>query len=100
MSSIVQESGARPAGAKEFPLTNLHPPPVQERRDHAGRERLARRVVSEYTQMPGLRLTVAQARRLFGLEQPACERLLQRLVDAGFLARTRAGHFVRRDVTA
>jgi len=79
-------------------VTNPHPPPVLERRDTAGRERLTRRVVSEYTQMPGLRLTVAQARRLFGVGQPACERLLERLVDAGFLARTRGGLYVRRDV--
>lgn len=80
-------------------MTTLHPPPVQERRDPAGRERLTRRVVSEYTQMPGLRLTLAQARRLFGVEQPVCERLLEMLVDAGFLARTRGGLYVRRDVT-
>ena len=35
-------------------------------------EVIARRVREEFREMPGLRLTPAQATRLWGLEQPTC----------------------------
>jgi hypothetical protein len=47
--------------------------------------------------MPGLRLTPEQARRLWRLDETACEAVLGALVDARFLARTRDGAFVRDD---
>ena len=47
--------------------------------------------------MPGLRLTTAQAQRLWGLDRAACDTLLGALVDAKFLFRTRDGAFVRSD---
>ena len=56
-----------------------------------------RRVQGEYTEMPGLRLTAAQAQRLWGLDRAACDALLGALVDAKFLFRTRDGAFVRSD---
>lgn len=56
-----------------------------------------RRVQGEYIEMPGLRLTPAQAQRLWGLERAACDTLLDALVDAKFLCRTRDGAFVRLD---
>ncbi len=60
-----------------------------------------RRVRGEYIEMPGLRLTTAQAQRLWGLDRAACDALLGALVDAKFLFRTRDGAFVRSDrVTA
>lgn len=58
-----------------------------------------RRVQGEYIEMPGLRLTPAQAQRLWGLDRAACDALLDALVDAKFLFRTRDGAFVRSDVT-
>jgi len=45
--------------------------------------------------MPGLRLTEAQARRLWGLDAASCRVLLGALVDAQFLFRTRDGAFMR-----
>jgi len=45
--------------------------------------------------MPGLRLTAAQAQRLWGLEREFCNKLLTSLVDAKFLEQTRDGAFVR-----
>jgi hypothetical protein len=57
-----------------------------------------RRVQGEYIEMPGLRLTTAQAQRLWGLDRGACDALLGALVDAKFLFRTRDGAFVRSDV--
>ncbi len=44
--------------------------------------------------MPGLCLTAAQARRLWGLEGDVCVALLESLVDARFLVQTRNGVFV------
>jgi hypothetical protein len=54
-----------------------------------------RRVQGEYLEMPGLRLTEPQARRLWGLDAASCEALLGALVDAKFLFRTRDGAFMR-----
>ena len=56
-----------------------------------------RRVQGEYREMPGLRLTTAQAQRLWGLDRAACDALLGALVDAKFLLRTRDGAFMRSD---
>lgn len=56
-----------------------------------------RRVQGEYIEMPGLRLTSAQAQRLWGLDRTACDALLGALVDAKFLFRTRDGAFVRSE---
>ena len=55
------------------------------------------RMQGECMEMPGLRLTAAQARRLWGLESDVCTALLGSLVDARFLVQTRDGRFVRSD---
>jgi hypothetical protein len=52
------------------------------------------RARAEYLEMPGLRLTSAQAQRLWGLDRRTCEELLSALTRAQFLARTRDGAFV------
>ena len=57
-------------------------------------ETMLRRIRGEYLEMPGLRLTPAQAQRLWTLDRPTCESVLNALVDARFLARTRDGAFV------
>jgi len=53
------------------------------------------RVQGEFLEMPGLRLTEAQARRLWGMETELCAALLGELVAANFLFRTRDGAFMR-----
>jgi len=58
-------------------------------------EETLRRVQGEFLEMPGLRLTEAQARRLWGLDQASCAALLSALVEANFLFRTRDGAFMR-----
>ena len=63
-------------------------------------DEVLRRVQGEYLEMPGLRLTRAQAQRLWGLEQSMCDALLGALVDAKFLSRTPDGAFVRADESA
>ena len=55
---------------------------------------VAQRIRGEFREMPGLKLNVGQAQRLFGLGTTECEALLRTLVDARFLARTRDGSFV------
>ena len=55
------------------------------------------RVRGEYLEMPGLRLTLAQAQRLWGLDTCACESALHELIDAKFLRRAPDGTFVRFD---
>ena len=60
-------------------------------------DEVLRRVQGEFLEMPGLRLTEPQARRLWGLDAASCDALLGALVDAKFLAKTRDGAFIRRD---
>ena len=54
------------------------------------------RIRAEFTEMPGLRLTLPQASRLFDLEQSRCERVLGGLVREGDLA-CDGSSFHRRD---
>jgi len=63
-------------------------------------DELVVRVRGEYREMPGLSLTVPQARRLWGLEDSICQSLFECLVHTNFLRRTRHGRFVRRDVSS
>jgi hypothetical protein len=58
-------------------------------------DEVLRRVQCEFLEMPGLRLTEPQARRLWGLDAASCDELLGALVDAKFLFRTRDGAFMR-----
>jgi hypothetical protein len=44
------------------------------------------RVRAEFGEMPGLKLTLPQAARLFNMEQSRCERVLGALVDGGALS--------------
>jgi hypothetical protein len=55
---------------------------------------LLSRIRSEYAEMPGLRLTLLQARRLWGLDVLTCSAALAALESAGYLTRTRDGAYV------
>jgi hypothetical protein len=46
---------------------------------------LCSRVQAEFVEMPGLRLTLAQAVRLFSIEPVQCQRVLGTLVHGGLL---------------
>ena len=59
-------------------------------------EETLQRVQGEFREMPGLRLTPAQASRLWGLDSVSSQALLDALVDARFLFRTHDGAFMRR----
>ena len=60
-------------------------------------ETVVRRVRGEFREMPGLRLTPAQAMRLWGLERETCARVIEGLVDAAFLRWTRGGTIALAD---
>lgn len=60
-------------------------------------EGLVDRARREFDEMPGLRLTAEQARRLWDLDERRCAAVLGRLVAARFLVKTRDGRFVRGD---
>lgn len=53
------------------------------------------RIRAEFTEMPGLRLTVAQVRRLWALDGPVCDRALAALEREGFLCCDDRGLFMR-----
>lgn len=79
------------------------PPPVArdcrrlgERRAPGTREDLLVRVTAEYREMPGLTLTLPQARRLFGLRDDICRRVLRTLLEREVLHLTVEGFYAKR----
>ena len=60
-------------------------------------DRALSRAREQFTDMPGLRLTVAQASRLWSLDRAACETLLTLLVAERFLTRVADSGFARAD---
>jgi len=56
-----------------------------------------RRIRAEFLEMPGLRLTVAQAVKLWGLEEAVCRTVVDALVGASFLRWTSGGLITRAD---
>lgn len=59
-------------------------------------QHLLQQVTHEYEEQPGLRLTPAQAQRLWSLDGPTCGAVLTTLLDTGILQRTPDGRFMRR----
>ena len=74
--------------------TNQEPRNITIVKTCAG-DALVRRVCGEYREMPGMRLTVDQAMRLWMLDRPTCADVLNSLVEAHFLERDRSGRFAR-----
>jgi hypothetical protein len=56
---------------------------------------ISERVRGEFREMPGLTLTVAQARRLWSLDSSTCSEVLTELVETGFLCRKADGAYGR-----
>jgi hypothetical protein len=65
-------------------------------RDDPARDKLLARVRGEFKEMPGLRLNVRQAHRLWGLDLFTCEDILAALVDEGVLTCTHNSTYVVR----
>ena len=58
---------------------------------------IARLIDAEFDEMPGMRLTRAQVRRLWNLSERECEQVLNHLCEAGFLIRDAGGRYFRRE---
>lgn len=58
------------------------------------------RIRGEYLEMPGLKLTLPQAQRLWGLDRAVCEKALESLEESHFLRRTMGGAFIREEHAA
>lgn len=56
---------------------------------------MLRRVRTEFLEMPGLRLTFAQAMRLWSLSEDECQRVIETLIGTCFLQKTSTGEVVR-----
>jgi hypothetical protein len=65
----------------------------------SSRERsdLAERLVGQFLELPGLRLTTEQAARLLGVDRLMSEGVVGALLDAAFLRRMPDGSVVRAD---
>ena len=61
---------------------------------------LTARIRGEYREMLDLRLTVAEACRLWQIDVSTCQAVLQALVADGFLARTPDGAFIAMPTTS
>lgn len=55
---------------------------------------LTNRIRGEFTEMPGLKLTMAQACRLWHTDEGAVSEALDALVAEGFVTRTASGAFM------
>src|ERR1041384_8463551 len=59
-------------------------------------EDLVMRIEGEFLETPGLKLTIPEAQRRFAIDEITCEALLDALVDASVLCRTRGRVYGRR----
>ena len=78
----------------EMPSTNAMPAKQQPARRTSPPDSLLARARGEYLEMLGLRMTLAQACRLWQLDAATCEALLDHLVREGFLHKTDSGFYV------
>ena len=58
---------------------------------------LVGRIRAEFLEMPGLRLTVTQASRLWGLDEGSCRQVIDVLIGSSFLRWTAGGAITRVD---
>jgi hypothetical protein len=56
---------------------------------------LITRIRGEFLEMPGLKLSREQARRLWALDAQRCDQVLDALVDLQFLVRRADGQYIR-----
>ena len=69
---------------------------VSRNRVRPDAEVTAHLIDAEFREMPGMRLTLAQIRRLWNLSQPECEAALEQLRRAGDIVVDETGRYARR----
>jgi DNA-binding Lrp family transcriptional regulator len=72
-------------------------PAGPERRDLVRRDAVMRRIEAEFNDMPGLVLSLKQASRFLGVDEPACARILATLTEAGVLRCSANEYYSRRE---
>lgn len=77
---VIQLTDSVPSAAQNDDMMSSHGDVVLS-------EQTLRRICSEFIEMPGLRLTLRQAQRLWGLDEATCASSLAFLVEAKFLTR-------------
>lgn len=99
LASVSERRGDRVIRRKKFSRKEMVTDTVERQPIHRDETlsvaELLARVRSEYLEMPGLKLTEAQARRLWTLDSTTCRVVLATLVERGFLKRSAKGHYVR-----
>jgi hypothetical protein len=78
-----------------MPIHRLERPSTTQTRSTSGIPAILRRIQREYQEMPGLRLTQAQAQRLWDLDRTTSSTVLAILTERGFLKRMPAGTYIR-----
>src|SRR6185295_11755977 len=68
-------------------------PAMEERLDWT--DQILRRIRAEFLEMPGMRLTLSQAKRLWGLDEQTCAPALELLITDRFLSRRPDGTYTR-----
>lgn len=58
--------------------------------------KIATLIHAEFREMPGMRLTEAQVRRLWNLTETECGAVLAHLIDRGCLVRDHSGRYTGR----
>lgn len=60
--------------------------------------KIASLIHAEFREMPGMRLTEAQVRRLWNLSEAECGAVLRHLVGCGHLVRDHSGRYTGRQI--
>lgn len=61
---------------------------------------VAKRILAEFEEMPGMALTIRQASKLFGLDLERCRILVDALIDCAYLRQTDGGRIIRGERVA
>src|SRR5712671_1286119 len=96
---VIMEKAARPlAPGPTHGDMVLRPKPDRRARPRVvfvSRDTVLTRLRAEYREMPGLRLTLAQAQRFCGVEPSLCRIVLDALVNEKFLSLRVDGQYAR-----
>lgn len=76
-------------------LSTIEPRPTLPRGTAQTFNTLVERIRAEYIEQPGLRLTEAQASRLWRLDEPTTRHALSELTAKAFLRRSEDGRYAR-----
>jgi hypothetical protein len=94
-----RKHAADPAEARVLRRPRHRKPPAgpSEQVDHDTERQLLQRIRAEFYEMPGLRLTIAQAQRLFDLPRAICLHILDLAIADGWLSLIRPDTYGRRE---